>query len=58
MSKPVNLNKVRKDRARKERRAQADRNAVAFGRSGADKQRDKAENEKSIRRLDDHRRET
>jgi hypothetical protein len=54
----VNLNKVRKDRARDEKRARADENAVKFGRTKAEKARDAAEKGASVRHLDGHKRET
>ena len=57
MSQPVNLNKVRKQRARAAKRAQADQNAAAFGRTKAEKQRNKAEADKAGRHLDGHKRE-
>lgn len=57
MSQPVNLNKVRKQRARAAKRAQADQNAVAFGQTKAEKQRNKAEADKADRHLDGHKRE-
>lgn len=57
MAEPVNLNKARKARAKAGKRAQADANAVKFGRTKAEKARDKAEAEKSRRDIDGHRRE-
>ncbi|WP_112309639.1 DUF4169 family protein [Pseudogemmobacter bohemicus] len=57
MADPVNLNRFRKDRARAEKRAQADANAVKFGRSKAGRDSDKARTEKSARALEQHRRE-
>jgi hypothetical protein len=57
MSEPVNLNRFRKQKARAEKKARADENAVKFGRTKAEKQRDTAEREKSIRHIDDHKRE-
>ncbi|WP_170367066.1 DUF4169 family protein [Ruegeria arenilitoris] len=54
MGKPVNLNRYRKEKARAEKKACADRNAAAFGRSKADKQLDKARTEKARRDLDNH----
>lgn len=58
MSEPVNLNRVRKQKARAERKAQADRHAVKFGRSGTEKARDLARADKARRDLDGHERET
>ena len=57
MSKPVNLNQVRKARARADRRAKADENAVKFGRSKAEKELDQARERKSREAIDQHRRE-
>lgn len=54
MGKPVNLNRYRKEKARAEKKARADRNAVTFGRSKAEKDLDKARNAQEARRLDDH----
>ena len=53
----VNLNKFRKAKARVEKRAQADENAVKFGRSKAEKSLDQARVEKAARDLDGKRRE-
>ncbi|MEW9918804.1 DUF4169 family protein [Marimonas sp. MJW-29] len=58
MSTPINLNKVRKDRARAEKKARADRNAVAFGRTKAEKDAVRRREEKAARDLDGHKRET
>ena len=57
MSKIVNLNKARKSRARNAARKQADANAVKFGRTKAEKTRDRAEAEKASRDLDGQKRE-
>ncbi len=54
MGKPVNLNRYRKEKARAQKKARADRNATAFGRSKADKQLDKARADKARRDLDNH----
>ncbi|EEX10910.1 conserved hypothetical protein [Ruegeria lacuscaerulensis ITI-1157] len=54
MGKPVNLNRYRKEKARAEKKARADRNAAAFGRSKAEKQLDKARADKTRRDLDNH----
>lgn len=40
--KPINLNKVRKDRARADKKARADENAVKFGRTKAERLLDAA----------------
>lgn len=53
--KPVNLNRVRKDRARADRKAKADANAAKFGRSKAGRELDRARNEKADKTLDQHR---
>ena len=58
MSTPVNLNKVRKERARAEKRVRADENAVKFGRSKAEKQREKAKADKASRFIDAHKRDS
>lgn len=55
--KIVNLNRVRKSRARVEARREADANAAKFGRSRAEKQSDKARRALEQARLDGHRRE-
>jgi hypothetical protein len=57
VSKPVNLNKVRKDRARAEKRARADENAVRFGQTKAQKQAGKSARDKADRHLDGHKRD-
>lgn len=57
MSRPVNLNRYRKDRARVEKRAAADANAVRFGRTKAEKERAAAEAQKARRDLDGHERD-
>ncbi len=54
---PVNLNRFRKEKARVDRKARADENAVKHGRSKAQKARDAAEAEKTRRVLDLHRRD-
>ena len=54
MGKPVNLNRYRKEKARAEKKARADRNAAAFGRSKAEKQLDKARADKARCDLDNH----
>ena len=52
MAQPVNLNRYRKARARAEDKARADRNAVAFGRSKAEKELARAEARRAARELD------
>ena len=54
MSTPINLNRVRKARARVARNAKANENVVAFGRTKAEKGKDKAEAEKAARDLEGH----
>ncbi len=52
---PVNLNRVRKARARAAKKAKADENAVRFGQSKARKTRDGTESAKARHDLDRHR---
>lgn len=52
MSHVTNLNQFRKAKARDEKRAQADENAVKFGRSKAQKDLEKARRDKAKRDLD------
>lgn len=54
MSKPVNLNRYRKDKARAEKKARADQNAVKFGRTKAEKEIVKLQQDKQKRDLDGH----
>jgi hypothetical protein len=54
---PVNLNRVRKDKARAEAKARAAENAVKFGRTKAEKDLDKARADQAARVLDQHRKE-
>lgn len=49
---PVNLNKVRKARARAENRARADANAVQYGLTKAQKKQAKVETSRIARELD------
>jgi len=53
----INLNKVRKARARAAAKAKADSNAVRFGRTKADKQKEASQNTKSVTKLDQHKRD-
>lgn len=55
--KVVNLNKARKARAKTEARAQADANAVRFGRTRSQRDAEKAATDKAARALDAHRRD-
>ena len=57
MGKPVNLNRYRKEKARAEKKARADQNAVSHGRTKAEKDLDKARNAQNVRHLDDHKRD-
>ena len=57
MSTPINLNKARKARAKADKVARADRNAVAFGRTKAEKEAAKAQERLVSRKLDGHKRE-
>ncbi|APX11403.1 DUF4169 family protein [Tateyamaria omphalii] len=52
MSTPINLNKARKARARAEKKARADANAVSFGLTKAEKDRVKDANKRAKRDLD------
>ncbi|MFP4327095.1 MAG: DUF4169 family protein [Roseicyclus sp.] len=56
MSQPVNLNRFRKAKARAEKKARADENAVKFGRTRAEKAGARAEAEAIARALDSHKR--
>ena len=58
MSKPVNLGRYRKEKARAERKARADENAVRFGRTKAERDLEKARAEKAEADLDSHRKDT
>ncbi|MBE1282173.1 MAG: DUF4169 family protein [Rhodobacteraceae bacterium] len=57
MSQPVNLNRFRKQKARAEKKARADENAVKFGRTKSEKDLDKARDAKAKRDLDGHKRD-
>lgn len=54
MEKPVNLNRYRKDKARADRKARADQNAVKFGRTKAQKDTERAETARITRLFDSH----
>lgn len=54
MADIVNLRAVRKTRERDAKRAQGDTNAAAFGRTKAERHRQKAEADKARRDLDGH----
>jgi len=51
---PVNLNRVRKQKARAEKRARADRNAAKFGQSKSERDAQKRAAEKARQNLDNH----
>ena len=57
MSKPVNLNRVRKQKARAEKKARADVNAAKFGRTKAEKENENLNEELRSRLLDSHKRD-
>lgn len=57
MAQPVNLNRYRKQKARAEKKARAERNAVSFGRTRAQKDLDHARTDKAARDLDGHKTE-
>jgi hypothetical protein len=52
MAEPINLNKVRKEKSRAEAKAQADANAVKFGRTKAQRLLETAREDLAARRLD------
>jgi len=52
MATPINLNKVRKEKSRSEAKAQADANAVKFGRTKAQRLLEAAREDLAARRLD------
>jgi hypothetical protein len=57
MAKLVSLSRARKDKARAEKRRQANENAVKFGRTRAEKRGETARLEAEAARLDAHRRD-
>ena len=57
MAEIVNLNRFRKEKARADKKAQADENAVKFGRSKAEKTFESATVAKFTRDLDGHKTE-
>lgn len=57
MAEIVNLRAARKAKDRQKARAKGDENAVKFGRTKAEKDREKAQAEKAKRDLDGHERE-
>ncbi len=58
MGEIVNLRRARKDRARREKDAQAQENRAAFGRSKPERTLVSAQTRLEARRLDAHKRET
>ncbi len=54
MGKPVNLSRYRKEKARAEKKARADQNSVAFGRSKAEKEVLQKQQDKQRSDLDNH----
>lgn len=58
MSNVVNLNKFRKKRARKTRQSEAERNRIEHGRTKAEKDAAKAENERNSQAHDNKKLET
>ena len=57
MPTPINLNKARKAKAKRDARQRADENAVKFGRTKAEKARDKSETDRAKSTLEQHKRE-
>jgi hypothetical protein len=57
MSKPVNLNRFRKEKARAEKRARADENAVKHGRTKAQKDLEKSRSVKDLADFSKHKRD-
>lgn len=57
MAQPVNLNRVRKQRARDAKKARADENAARFGRSKAVRKAERLRTDRAARELDAHKRE-
>ncbi|WP_420002675.1 DUF4169 family protein [Arenibacterium sp. LLYu02] len=54
MSEIVNFNKFRKEKARADKKARADENAVKFGRTKAEKLREKIEQTRQDKQHDGH----
>lgn len=50
--KPINLNQIRKDRARADDKARADANAIRFGRTKAQRLLEAAQADQARNRLD------
>ena len=58
MAEPINLNRVRKAKARAEKEAQAAENRVRFGRTKAEKAKAAAETALTEKNIDAHKRDT
>ncbi len=54
MTQPINLRQARKQRARAERRAEADASAASHGRTKAERILEATRNEKARAKLDQH----
>ncbi len=54
MTQPVNLNRFRKDKARVDKKARADKNAVKFGQTKTQKAANKTKLKKALQDLDRH----
>jgi hypothetical protein len=52
--KPINLNRIRKERTRADEKKHADENAVKFGRTKAQRLLETAQNEQARAHLDRH----
>ena len=57
MSAPVNLNRLRKAKARAEKSTRAVENSVKFGRSKAQKRLQETKNAAQVQHLDQHKRD-
>jgi len=55
VTKPINLNRIRKKRARSERKDKADTNAKKFGRTKRERTEDELSRKLARRHLDQHR---
>ena len=56
MAELINLNRVRKARARADKEAQAAENRIKFGRTKAEREKAEAERSLATRQLDSHKR--
>lgn len=57
MTTPINLNKARKAKARSDKAQTAAENRAKFGRTKAEKQRDRLETERRLKAVDDRKRD-